>query len=118
MVFVTTSIVNIVNNEKYPSLFHPFIDVFWRALQFQKKLMINRRALFKNVNKADSLYEPTTAYPTAGPKPNMNSSNPVALPSSGTGMHSLIIVINNGVNIVPHTPEIDYVVMISSVPLN
>ena len=94
------------------------MDVFWRALQFQKKLMINRRALFKNVNKADSLYEPTTAYPTAGPKPNMNSSNPVALPSSGTGMHSLIIVINNGVNIVPHTPEIDYVVMISSVPLN
>ena len=74
--------------------------------------MINRRALFKNVNKADSLYEPTTAYPTAGPKPNMNSSNPVALPSSGTGMHSLIIGINNGVNIVPHTPEIDYVVMI------
>ena len=87
------------------------------SLQFQKKLMINGRALLKNAYKVDSMYEPTTAYPTAGPKPNMNSSNPVALPSSGTGMHSLIIGINNGVNIVPHTPEIDYVVMIPSLPL-
>ena len=82
--------------------------IFGELSNLKKKR--SSRAFFKKVYKDDSLYEPTTAYPTAGPKPNMNNSSPVALPSSGTGMHSLIIGINNGVNIVPHIPEIDYVV--------